>query len=79
MLGLPHLLPVTIILLVVILSIEFGLATPTESAALGVVVTLGLSLFYGRVDFRMIREASESTLRTTSMVMLIVSDESAEK
>jgi len=70
--GLPHLLPVTIILLVVILSIEFGLATPTESAALGVVVTLGLSLFYGRVDFRMIREASESTLRTTSMVMLIV-------
>jgi len=70
--SLPHLLPVTIILLVVIVSIEIGLATATESAALGVVVTLGLSMFYGRVTFRMVREASEATLRTTSMVMLIV-------
>jgi tripartite ATP-independent transporter DctM subunit len=70
--SLPHLLPVIIILLVIMLSIELGFATPTESAALGVVATLVLSLFYKRVSFQMLRASAEATMRTTAMVMLII-------
>jgi tripartite ATP-independent transporter DctM subunit len=70
--SLPHLGPPLVIFLIVIGSIYSGLATPTESAALGVVASLGLAAWYRKLSWRVLREAFEGTLRTTAMVQLIV-------
>jgi len=70
--ALPDLIPPLGIFLVVVGSIYAGLATPTEAASLGVVASLGLAAHAGRLNFEMIRQAVEGTMRTTAMVMLIV-------
>jgi len=70
--GLPDLLPPLFIFSVVIGSIYLGWATPTESAALGVIAALGLAALYGRLNWIMLRDAFEGTMRTTAMVMFII-------
>lgn len=70
--ALPSLLPPICIFLVVVGSIYAGLATPTEAAALGVVAALGLSAANGSLSVDMIRAAVEGTMRTTSMILLII-------
>ena len=70
--SLPNLLPPLGIFLVVVGSIYAGFATPTEAASLGVVAALGLAWAYGRLSLSMLREVLENTMRTTSMVMLII-------
>jgi tripartite ATP-independent transporter DctM subunit len=69
---LPDLGPPLIIFVVVIGSIYTGLATPTESAALGVLMALVLAAWKGRLTWAMLREATEGTMRTTAMIMLIL-------
>ena len=56
----------------VIGSIYAGIATPTEAAALGVIASLGIAIVRGGFSVRSLLEALEGTMRTTSMVMLIV-------
>lgn len=70
--ALPALLPPIGIFLVVVGSIYAGLATPTEAAALGVIAALCLAAFNGTLTLSMLREAIEGTMRTTSMIMLII-------
>ena len=70
--SLKDLLPVLFIFLVVIGSIYAGLATPTESAALGVIASLLLALRYKAVSIVFFKEVMESTMRTTAMIMLIL-------
>ncbi|WP_323798205.1 TRAP transporter large permease [Nisaea sp.] len=70
--ALPSLLPPIGIFLVVVGSIYAGIATPTEAAALGVVAALGLSAANGSLSLDMIRAAIEGTMRTTSMILLII-------
>jgi C4-dicarboxylate transporter DctM subunit len=70
--SLVHLLPPLGIFAVVVGSIYAGLATPTEAAALGVVAAVGLAIAAGRFSLRMLREAMEGTMRSTSMVLLII-------
>lgn len=70
--SLPDLLPPLAIFLVVIGSIYAGLATPTESAALGVLMALVLAAWRRRLTWQMLREALEGTMRTTAMIMLIL-------
>jgi tripartite ATP-independent transporter DctM subunit len=70
--SLVHLLPPLAIFAVVVGSIYAGLATPTEAAALGVVAALLLAIAAGRFSLAMLREALEGTMRSTSMVMLII-------
>ena len=70
--SLAHLIPPLGIFLVVVGSIYAGVATPTEAASLGVVASLGLAQWAGRLNFAMLREAIEGTMRSTAMVMLIV-------
>lgn len=48
-----------------------GWATPTESASLGVVVSLALAAAYGRLSLRMLHECFLSTLSITAMITLI--------
>ncbi len=53
-------------------SIYFGWATPTEAAALGVVASLVLAAGNGKLSFAMLHSAFEATIRTTSMILLII-------
>ena len=69
---LPDLGPPLIIFVVVIGSIYTGLATPTESAALGVLMAFVLAAWKRRLTWAMLAEALEGTMRTTAMIMLIL-------
>jgi tripartite ATP-independent transporter DctM subunit len=69
---LPALLPPIGIFIVVVGSIYAGLATPTEAAALGVIAALVLAWANGTLSLAMLRDAIEGTMRTTSMIMLII-------
>lgn len=69
---LKDLLPPLGIFIVVIGSIYTGLATPTESAALGVAAAFVLAATRGRLNLRMLRGCVEGTMRTSAMVTLII-------
>lgn len=70
--ALPSLLPPIGIFLVVVGSIYAGVATPTEAAALGVIAALVLAAANRTLTLDMLRAAIEGTMRTTSMIMLII-------
>jgi C4-dicarboxylate transporter DctM subunit len=70
--SLKDLIPVLIIFVVVIGSIYAGLATPTESAALGVLASLLLAFHYKAVSISFFKQVFEGTMRTSSMIMLIL-------
>ena len=52
-------------------SIIFGLATPTEAAAMGAFGATVLTAGYGRLTFPVLRDASYKTLQTSSMVLFL--------
>jgi C4-dicarboxylate transporter DctM subunit len=70
--ALPDLLPPLIIFLAVIGSIYAGLATATESAALGVIAALGVAAWRRRLTLQVLLHAFEGTMRTTAMIMAIL-------
>jgi len=70
--ALPDLIPPLLIFLAVIGSIYAGLATATESAALGVIAALGVAAWHRRLTVRMLLHAFEGTMRTTAMIMAIL-------
>jgi tripartite ATP-independent transporter DctM subunit len=70
--ALPSIIPPLLVVLGVTGSIYAGLATPTEAAAVGVLVALGLAAWFRRVSTAMLGETFLSTVRTTGMVMLII-------
>lgn len=70
--ALPDLIPPLVIFIAVIGSIYGGLATATESAALGVIAALGVAAWHGKLSFRMLKMAFEGTMRTTAMIMAIL-------
>ena len=70
--ALPDLIPPLVIFLAVIGSIYAGLATATESAALGVIAALAVAAWHRRLSIRMLKVAFEGTMRTTAMIMAIL-------
>src|SRR5881296_3918359 len=70
--ALPDLIPPLVIFLAVIGSIYAGLATATESAALGVIAALGVAAWHRRLSLRMLLQAFEGTMRTNAMIMAIL-------
>jgi tripartite ATP-independent transporter DctM subunit len=70
--SLPDLIAPIIIFLVAIGSIYVGLATPTESSALGVLCALAVAWWNRRLTWEMLRQAVEGTIRTTAMTMAIL-------
>ncbi len=70
--SLPGLVPPLVIFVVVVGSIYAGVATPTESASLGVVIALGLAAAHRRLSVRMMLDVLDGTMRATGMIMLIV-------
>ena len=70
--ALPDLLPPLVIFLAVIGSIYAGLATATESAALGVIAALAVAAWRRKLTIVMLKLAFEGTMRTTAMIMAIL-------
>jgi C4-dicarboxylate transporter, DctM subunit len=70
--ALPDLIPPLVIFLAVIGSIYAGLATATESAALGVIAALAVAAWHRSLTLRMLLHAFEGTMRTTAMIMAIL-------
>ena len=66
------LVPPLFLMLAVLGSIFFGIAAPTEAAAMGASGALLLSIFSGRFNMKMLREVMETTTRLTSMVFIIL-------
>lgn len=70
--ALPHLVPPLLLFTLVVGSIYTGWATPTESAALGVIGAFVLAAVDRSLNLEMMRVAIENTMRVTGMAMLIV-------
>lgn len=62
------LFPLMFLILAVLGSIVFGLATPTEAAAMGALGALFLAAAYRRLNFGMVRESVYLTAKTSAMV-----------
>jgi tripartite ATP-independent transporter DctM subunit len=60
--------PLAVLILAVLGAILFGLATPTEAAAVGALGSILLSAGYGQLTFDRLQEAVYLTARTTAMV-----------
>ncbi len=67
-----HLLPMSVIIFMVIGLILLGIATPTESAAFGVLGVLLVAIGFRSLTFRAIFDSLKGTLRVSCMVLLIV-------
>lgn len=65
-------IPPTVLIGATLGSILFGIATTTEGSALGAVGALVLAIGSRRMDFKLIKGALESTMLTTSMIMILV-------
>ena len=70
--SLRHLVPPLSVFVVVMGSIYTGWATPTEAAAVGVLMALLLAGMNGALSVRMLHDAFLSTVRTTAMILLII-------
>lgn len=66
------LVPPFIIFAVVMGSLYLGIATPTESASLGVIIALGFALTVGRFDRTTLHHCFRQTAAITGMIVLII-------
>ncbi len=66
------LFPPLLLIFLVLGSIFFGIATPTESAAVGAMGALLLALLHRRLNWQGLNDAMRQSLRLTSMVFLIL-------
>ena len=70
--GLIYLVPTAVLIFLVLGTLYLGVATPTESAAFGVMGAFVLALLSGKVSLPMLRATFLSTARSTAIVMLIL-------
>ena len=69
---LKSMMPPLLLVLAVLGSIFFGVASPTESAAVGALGAMLLALTHGKLSFTNLQDALQKTTRLTSMVFLIL-------
>jgi tripartite ATP-independent transporter DctM subunit len=67
-----NVLPMALIVFLVTVTIYIGICTPSEAAALGAGGTMLLALFYRQLNWKILREALDGTLRTTAMIFFIL-------
>jgi len=70
--ALVDLIPPGVIFLGVIGTIYLGWATPTEAASIGVILSIVLAAMNRSLSMEMLMASFEGTVRTTSMIMLII-------
>src|SRR6185295_13534487 len=66
------LMPTVVLILIVLGTIYGGLATATESAALGVVGSIVFAAIEGKLSWRMLNASAEATARNTAMIGAIL-------
>lgn len=66
-------LPMLIAVPVIILSMLFGVFSPTEAGAAGVIYLIGIGFFHKEISIAKIRRALTKTYQSTSNILLIVS------
>ena len=66
------LIPVTLLIIGVMGSIYLGIASPTDSAAVGVVISLILVWIYGDLNWQTFKESLISAMLTSSMIAFIL-------
>jgi len=66
------LIPPLLLIIAVLGSIFFGVASPTESAAVGAIGAIVLALAHNKLSWENLQDAMRSTTRMTSMVFLIL-------
>lgn len=71
-LVLTSLLPTLLLIIAVLGSIFFGIAAPTEAAAVGALASLFLALAYGRLTWKNLQQTLLETLEISSMILFIV-------
>ncbi|MHB0664115.1 TRAP transporter large permease [Roseomonas mucosa] len=64
--------PSLVLIFLVLGTIGLGLATPTETGAMGAVGAIALAMANGRYSWRLLREAMANTMRITAMVIFIL-------
>lgn len=70
--GLSSLIPIMILFTVVVGSIYAGLATPTESAALGVAIAFLIAQVQSGIRLSWLKQALLGTMRITAMIILVI-------
>lgn len=63
--------PVAILIMSVMGSIYFGLASPSEAAAIGAAAATILTMIYGRFTWKVLKDVTLDTVKLTGMVLLI--------
>jgi len=69
-------LPMSLLIFSVLGSIAFGLAAPTEAAAMGAIGALVLAAAYRKLNLKNLREALYQSIRTSSMVLTLLTGSS---
>ena len=69
---LKYALPLMGVIFLILGTVFFGIATPTESAALGFWVTLILAICYGRFNVKDMKQTLSMTAQYTAMLFMIV-------
>ncbi|MEO1193631.1 MAG: TRAP transporter large permease [Pseudomonadota bacterium] len=66
------LLPFSLVILVTLGSIYFGIATPTEAAAVGSVISIAVGVIWGNLSWSVFLTALRNTTRTSASLLFIV-------
>lgn len=70
--SLLHAAPALCLPIVILGSLVFGLATPTEGSAIAVLVALIAGQYYSKLSWKMISEALEASARMTGTIFIIL-------
>jgi C4-dicarboxylate transporter DctM subunit len=70
--GSGDLLPLLFLAVFLLGGIYLGFFTPTEAAGVGVALTLIIVLFYGKLNWELLRESSKATVMASSMIFMIL-------
>lgn len=76
-LTIKYVLPFLVIIVIVLGVILFGLATPTESAAIGTLLSIILVWLYGKLSWGVIRKTFEGALQISVMMFMILTGATA--
>ena len=67
-----NILPLIIVMAAVIGTIMFGIGTATEAATIGALASFGLTIAYGKFNFKLVVDCLIGSLRSTVMLLTII-------
>lgn len=70
--GIVNLLPITILMVIVLGSIYSGLATPSEAAAVGVLIAIIIIIVTRQFSWTLIRDSLAATIRISAMLCILI-------